>query len=100
MLFLQALLANRKEKDLDRHLDLLRDVLDAHERERSDAPASGVFQEYIQYNPDFMVEVAKEVSAARHEAPSCEGNASSGHNLTRRFAPPSSSSTFILQPPS
>ena len=61
MLFLQALLANRKEKDQDRPLSLLRSVLDARSRERADAAAAtGVFDEYVQYNPDFMVEVAKE----------------------------------------
>lgn len=61
MLFMQALLANRKEKDGARHLDLLADTLDARRREHKGSPPNGILEEYVQFNPDFMVELAKEV---------------------------------------
>lgn len=60
VLFLQALLANRKDKDPQKHIDLLSATLSAYERENMESPATDIFEEYTNFNPDFMVELAKE----------------------------------------
>ena len=64
VLFLRALLASRKDKDgerhLERHLELLDQTGRAFAAERKEHVKEDVFDEYISSNPDFMVELAKE----------------------------------------
>jgi len=60
VLFLQALLASRKDKNPAGHLELLEQTMASFAAEKMVLPKTDVFDDYINANPDFMVEIAKE----------------------------------------
>ncbi|PRP77845.1 tetratricopeptide repeat protein 21B-like [Planoprotostelium fungivorum] len=58
LIFLNALLVWRVERDQDRAVQLLGESLELHFRSLTDLPLS--FEYFNKFNPDFLVEVAKE----------------------------------------
>jgi len=57
--FLKALIALRKDKNAPLHLKLLNLAVEQHEQSQRENPASDIFLIYYNFNPDFLVEIAK-----------------------------------------
>ena len=58
--FLHALLAFRKEKDPAKHQALLGETVNAFAAEKKRVVVKDVLEEYCSFNPDFMIEIARE----------------------------------------
>jgi len=95
--FLKALIAMRKDRDTTQHLRLLDQAVELHERSYRDGSVTDVLDDYYKFNPDFLVEVAKEYLQHLNTVGGGGGGSSGGASNSGELPKPAVAGLALLE---